>query len=487
MNPKPGTSRRINTLLRLWMVLSALALLLPAVRAAAQSGGSTLYLPLVSKSQVRPITAVLKWAYGGCYTSWCETGWYSSPAVLDIDGNGRSEIIASAYSLWALNGETGALLWRSGGTGHRTWPGVVVADLDRDGTSEIVIAQSGGLVSAYRPDGSLKWQKQPSGGAGARNVANILAQVAGNHVGEVCQALVKLPNDFRGGALLGAVHDRGAAWATERVVHIAGHDDFGRGDPRVEPGQVDPCDLRQGLAAGAVGQGAAACVEKPCSEGLDAARAAVGGCAASDAEDDPRHTTIQGGADELAGPQGRRLERVTLLDGYEWQAGGGGHLEDGGGRLAWLARWSGGRNGGGLARWCAGAHVSLWCACAHRTQEAPYGRYRLAERARDGRVLVRAIRGGDEGVNGAFSAVGHRAFVEDGVGKDRPQAAGDCLADLGGRKRLLETVGGDDDLHRRPVVRDPVRGGGAFYRARRETGGYIRSDRPSTCQIRKAT
>jgi len=28
---------------------------------------------------------VLKWAYGGCFTSWCQTGWYSSPAVIDID------------------------------------------------------------------------------------------------------------------------------------------------------------------------------------------------------------------------------------------------------------------------------------------------------------------------------------------------------------------------------------------------------------------
>lgn len=162
MNPPPAASR-----LRLWIILiAALILLIPPVRATAQSGGNTLYLPVIGKAQTRPVTAVLKWAYGGCYTSWCETGWYSSPAVLDIDGDGRNEIIASAYSLWALNGETGALLWRSGGTSHRTWPGVVVADLDRDGTSEIVVAQSGGLVSAYRPDGSLKWQKQPSGGAG---------------------------------------------------------------------------------------------------------------------------------------------------------------------------------------------------------------------------------------------------------------------------------------------------------------------------------
>ena len=87
MNPAPGTPRRITALLRLCMLLFALALLLPAARTAAQSGGNTLYLPVVGKSQVQRVTAVLKWAYGGCYSSWCETGWYSSPAVLDIDGD----------------------------------------------------------------------------------------------------------------------------------------------------------------------------------------------------------------------------------------------------------------------------------------------------------------------------------------------------------------------------------------------------------------
>ena len=51
-------------------------------------------------------------------------------------------------------------------TNNRTWPGIVVADIDLDGQQEIVIAQSGGYVSAYRLDGSLKWQKQPAGNNG---------------------------------------------------------------------------------------------------------------------------------------------------------------------------------------------------------------------------------------------------------------------------------------------------------------------------------
>ena len=47
---------------------------------------------------------VLKWQRGGCYSSWCETGWYSSPAVSDLDGDGAPEVIGSAYSIFILDG-----------------------------------------------------------------------------------------------------------------------------------------------------------------------------------------------------------------------------------------------------------------------------------------------------------------------------------------------------------------------------------------------
>lgn len=136
------------------------------------------YLPLVQTSAFG--APVLKWAYGGCYASWCEMGWYSSPAAADINGDGRKEVIASAYSLWALNGENGSLIWRTGSTAHRTWPGVVVADIDLDGQQEIVIAQSGAFVSVYRLNGTLKWQKSIDGGKGEFR-GLLVADLDGNH------------------------------------------------------------------------------------------------------------------------------------------------------------------------------------------------------------------------------------------------------------------------------------------------------------------
>ena len=48
---------------------------------------------------------ILKWQYGGCIAGpYCDTGWYSSPAVADLDGDGQPEVIWGAYDVVALNG-----------------------------------------------------------------------------------------------------------------------------------------------------------------------------------------------------------------------------------------------------------------------------------------------------------------------------------------------------------------------------------------------
>jgi hypothetical protein len=116
------------------------------------------YLPLVRRGLSAP---VLQWSRGGC-TSWCQTGWYSSPAVLNIDGDPQLEVIASAYNVWALDGVTGATEWTYTHSG-RTWPGIALGDINKDGQTEIVVAKSGPRVVALRLDGSQLWSVQPSG------------------------------------------------------------------------------------------------------------------------------------------------------------------------------------------------------------------------------------------------------------------------------------------------------------------------------------
>ena len=138
---------------------------------AVGATGKPSAIPARAASSVQ--APVLKWNLGGCYSSWCETGWYSSPAVGDIDADGQPEVIASAYSIATLDGATGALEWRvasgydrsSPGASSvgRTWPGIVLADVDGDGSPEIVTAHGGGWVSVYNGQGYFKpgWPQQP--------------------------------------------------------------------------------------------------------------------------------------------------------------------------------------------------------------------------------------------------------------------------------------------------------------------------------------
>jgi len=104
---------------------------------------------------------VLKWQRGGC-TSWCETGWYSSPALADLDGDGQAEVVGAAYAVFALNGATGATKWRNDPPGGRVWPGVVVADLQGDGTLEVVTAHGNGYLHVWNAGGTLRWSRRPT-------------------------------------------------------------------------------------------------------------------------------------------------------------------------------------------------------------------------------------------------------------------------------------------------------------------------------------
>lgn len=175
--------RKIALLLTsLWVCLSAVTGH-AALRLVAADG--TQYLPLVQgPPKVGAIQApTLKWQKGGCYSSWCETGWYSSAAAADLDGDGRAEVIGSAYSIFVLDGATGRLEWQVA-SGHdrdepgadsvgRTWPGIVVADVDADGALEIVTAHGGGYISVYDQNGYFApgWPQQPTGGLELRGLS----------------------------------------------------------------------------------------------------------------------------------------------------------------------------------------------------------------------------------------------------------------------------------------------------------------------------
>ncbi len=77
-----------------------------------------------------------------------ETGWFSSPALVDLNRDGRREIVAPFYSTFVFDA-SGRLLGKGTATDGRVYAPGVVADLDSDGVPEIVVGGNEGTVAAY--------------------------------------------------------------------------------------------------------------------------------------------------------------------------------------------------------------------------------------------------------------------------------------------------------------------------------------------------
>ena len=79
------------------------------------------------------------------------TGWFSSPAIFDLDGDGDKEIVAPFYDIavWDHDGNLVAVADHDVEHFGRVYAPGVVADLEGDGTVEIVVAAGEGSVAAY--------------------------------------------------------------------------------------------------------------------------------------------------------------------------------------------------------------------------------------------------------------------------------------------------------------------------------------------------
>jgi hypothetical protein len=76
-----------------------------------------------------------------------ETGWFSSPGLVDLNHDGRLEIVAPFYSTFVFDAK-GHQLAKATRTSGRVYAPSVVADLDGDGKPEIVVGGTG-TVAAY--------------------------------------------------------------------------------------------------------------------------------------------------------------------------------------------------------------------------------------------------------------------------------------------------------------------------------------------------
>jgi hypothetical protein len=82
--------------------------------------------------------------------SWAETGWFSSPGLVDLNGDGKKEIVAPFYSLFVFDSDGNTLATiKQNDTMGRIYAPAVVADLDGDGVIEIVAGGGSGTVAAY--------------------------------------------------------------------------------------------------------------------------------------------------------------------------------------------------------------------------------------------------------------------------------------------------------------------------------------------------
>ena len=153
-----------------------------------------IFLPAIFKAPPGIQAPVLKWANAGCFTSWCETGWYASPAVADLDGNGTQEVIAAAYSIFILDGSTGTITRRIDPSGGREWPGVVVVDLEGDQDLEIVTAHGDGYLHVFDHLGDPVWSRQPTPGNELRSLA--VDDLDGNGDFEIVVASTRSDNQW---------------------------------------------------------------------------------------------------------------------------------------------------------------------------------------------------------------------------------------------------------------------------------------------------
>jgi hypothetical protein len=77
-----------------------------------------------------------------------ETGWFSSPGLVDLDGDGRLEIVAPFYSTFVFDAN-GHQLGVGRASKGRVYAPSVVTDLDGDAITDIVVGGNSGTVAAY--------------------------------------------------------------------------------------------------------------------------------------------------------------------------------------------------------------------------------------------------------------------------------------------------------------------------------------------------
>ncbi len=138
-----------------------------------------------------------------------ETGWFSSPGLVDLDADGRREIVAPLYSTLVYDAR-GHRLGRGGATTGRVYAPSVTTDLEGDGIPDIVVGGNDGTVAAYEFRGGRlvkKWKASTCSGGQCPEARGLAAaDLDGNGRVEV---VVTTTNTSRTGAQVFVLNAKG--------------------------------------------------------------------------------------------------------------------------------------------------------------------------------------------------------------------------------------------------------------------------------------
>jgi hypothetical protein len=83
-----------------------------------------------------------------------QTSWYAAPIVADLDGDGSNELVAAYYDVFVFDA-AGELLTQNEDGDGRVYAPHVVADLDGDGTTEVVVGRNHQVIALEWTGGTL--------------------------------------------------------------------------------------------------------------------------------------------------------------------------------------------------------------------------------------------------------------------------------------------------------------------------------------------
>ena len=143
----------MNRITRVFLWLLALGVIGALVASAVRADRTALASPVITPTPL--------WQYKGCFSSWCQTGWYASPAVADLNGDGAPEVIWSGYSIYVVDGASHA-----------------VADVRREDVSLTVVGAPRAVDYFAREESPVSYGLVIDNSGSVRQILDLLARTA---------------------------------------------------------------------------------------------------------------------------------------------------------------------------------------------------------------------------------------------------------------------------------------------------------------------